>query len=662
MDQILFFFKKLFDSSDWPPRWHCGHWTEFHGWLYLISDLLIWSAYFSIPLVIIKYITRKNDTQFLKLYILFAAFILACGATHFLDAVAFWQPYYRLSALVRFITALLSWTTVYYLIKFLPIAFSLRSQNELQIEITRRVKVEEEMRHLNVMLEQLVDARTLELQKSLKMISDYKYALDESSIVTITDQQGTIKYANENFCKIAKYNSGELVGQNHRIINSGHHSAEFMRDLWVTISDGKIWRGDFKNRAKDGTIYWVDTTIIPFLNDERKPYQHIAIQSDITERETGMEALRRSEMRFRKIFDSKIIGFLFCDSKGNIIEANDFFLDMIGYTREDLAEGRVHWVNMTPPEYAYLDQLALNQIELTGTSQPFEKEYIRKDGSRIPVLLCAASIDGNNTDKSVAYIMDITERKKAEEEIYLLNETLEMKVKDRTIQLEFANKELEAFSYSVAHDLRAPLRAIHGYTNILLSEYSKDFDKEGKEMMNSILSNSKKMGQLIDALLDFSKMGKKELRTSFVDMTQIAGAALQELKNSLLSVTAKITVHPLLPVRADENLIRQVFLNLLSNAIKYSGLTSNPEIEINSYCEETEVVYCIKDNGVGFNMKYSDKLFGVFERLHKGTEFEGTGVGLALVKRIIARHGGRVWANAEMGKGATFYFSLHRSI
>jgi two-component system sensor histidine kinase/response regulator len=145
-------------------------------------------------------------------------------------------------------------------------------------------------------------------------------------------------------------------------------------------------------------------------------------------------------------------------------------------------------------------------------------------------------------------------------------------------------------------------------------------------------------------------------------MTQIAGAALQELKNSLLSVTAKITVHPLLPVRADENLIRQVFLNLLSNAIKYSGLTPNPEIEINSYYEETEVVYCIKDNGVGFDMKYSDKLFGVFERLHKGAEFEGTGVGLALVKRIIARHGGRVWANAEVGKGATFYFSLHKSM
>ena len=201
MNQVFDFFRKLFDYSDWPPRWHCGRWTELHGWLYIVSDLLIWSAYFSIPLVIIKYIAKKNDIRFLKLYILFALFILACGATHLLDAVAFWIPLYRFNALVRFITALLSWTTVFYLVKFLPIAFSLRAPGELEIEIERRKVVEEEIRHLNASLEQLVNERTTELQKSHKMLSDYKYAIDESSIVAITDQTGIITYANENFCK-----------------------------------------------------------------------------------------------------------------------------------------------------------------------------------------------------------------------------------------------------------------------------------------------------------------------------------------------------------------------------------------------------------------------------------------------------------------------------
>jgi PAS domain S-box-containing protein len=493
------------------------------------------------------------------------------------------------------------------------------------------------------------------------MTSDYKYALDESSIVTITDQLGIIKYVNENFCKKTKYSNEELLGQDYRIISSGQYSKEFMGNLWATITNGKIWKGDLKNKAKDGTIYWADTTIVPFLNEEGKPYQHIAIQSDITERKTGVEALNRSETRFRKIFDSKIIGFLFCDSKGNIIEANDFFLDIIGYTREDLVQGHVDWVNMTPPEYVPIDQLALEQIQSTGTSQPFEKEYIRKDGNRVPVLICAASIDGNNPDKSVAYIMDISERKKAEEEIRILNETLEKKVADRTLQLELANKELETFSYSVAHDLRAPLRAIHGYTNILSSEYANNFDNDAKEMMNSVLGNAKKMGQLIDDLLAFSKMGKKKLQVSIIDMNEIADTTLQSLRNSS-SFKAKVTVHTLLPACADKNLILQVFFNLISNALKYSKMKSNPEIEINSFYERDKVVYYVKDNGVGFDMKYSDKLFGVFERLHDATEFEGTGVGLALVKRIITRHGGSVWAEAETGKGAQFYFSLPKKM
>src|SRR5436189_70312 len=153
MNQIIEFFKKLFDSSDWPPRWHCGRWTEFHGWLYIVSDLLIWSAYFTIPIVIIRYISKKQGIQFIRLYFLFAAFILACGATHFFDALAFWIPVYRLNALVRLITGALSWITVFYLIKFLPVIFSLKSQKELEVEIAQRVRAENEARQLNETLE-----------------------------------------------------------------------------------------------------------------------------------------------------------------------------------------------------------------------------------------------------------------------------------------------------------------------------------------------------------------------------------------------------------------------------------------------------------------------------------------------------------------------------
>jgi signal transduction histidine kinase len=237
------------------------------------------------------------------------------------------------------------------------------------------------------------------------------------------------------------------------------------------------------------------------------------------------------------------------------------------------------------------------------------------------------------------------------------NANLERKVKERTVQFEEANKELESFSYSVSHDLRAPLRIINTYTEFLKSDYKDNLDAEGRKMLDAIGTNAKKMDRLIDDLLNLSRLGRKELVVNNVDMTGLVESVIKE-KELFETNQTVIKIGELHPARCDRSLISQVWINLISNAIKYSGKKETPVIEISSQKTSHEIIYRIKDNGVGFDMKYAGKLFGVFQRLHKATDYEGTGVGLALINRIVLRHRGRVWADAAVDKGATFYFAL----
>ena len=237
-------------------------------------------------------------------------------------------------------------------------------------------------------------------------------------------------------------------------------------------------------------------------------------------------------------------------------------------------------------------------------------------------------------------------------------EDMKEKVALRTVQLEAAYKELEAFSYSVSHDLRAPLRAIDGFSRILLRDYADKLDDEGKHLLNVVRESTIRMGRLIDDILQFSRTGRLEINVAKVDMEALAHQAFEELRSSVNSDKLQVEIGPLPPTRGDSVMLHQVFTNLLSNAIKFSRTNESPRIEVSSFLSGDETIYLVRDNGTGFDMKYADKLFGVFQRLHTEDEFEGTGIGLAIVKRIITRHGGRVWAEGEVNKGATVYFAL----
>ncbi|MCW3126550.1 MAG: domain S-box [Bacteroidetes bacterium] len=286
----------------------------------------------------------------------------------------------------------------------------------------------------------------------------------------------------------------------------------------------------------------------------------------------------------------------------------------------------------------------------------FENRQINKAGETIHMSWSARWC----ADDELIYCVgrDDRDKKAVELELHKLNESLELKIKERTDQLEHSMKELEAFSYSVSHDLRAPLRIINGYARLLTGQLKNSPDADSIEFLDAIIDSTKYMGQLIDDLLNLSRLDKEAVNLMEVNMDYMSRLVLQNMQNEDPTITKNVVIHELKSVQCDSSLIKQVWINLISNAIKYSKKTNNPKIEIGSYETDSTVVYYVKDNGAGFDMKFAAKLFGVFVRLHNRTEFEGTGVGLALVNRIVTKHGGKVWANSKVDEGAVFYFSL----
>jgi PAS domain S-box-containing protein len=553
---------------------------------------------------------------------------------------------------------------------FLLLVFGLA----IRREINKSARMRGELRVLNADLEQRVEQRTAALEievsergKTLKELADQKFALDQHAIVAITDVKGTITYVNDKFCSISKYSKDELIGQNHRILNSSHHSKEFFQQMYHTIANGKVWHGEIKNQAKDGSIYWVDTTIVPSVGAEGKPRQYVAIRADITERKRAEDAVKESlassKTALKELADQKfaldqhaIVAIT--DVQGTITYVNNKFCAISQYSKDELIGQNHRILNSSHHPKEFFQQMY--HTIANGEVWHGEIKNRAKDGSIYWVdttIVPTLSSDGKPR-QYVAIRADITERKLAGAEIRKLNDELEHRVIERTAQLEEVNKELESFTYSVAHDLRAPLRHIVGFSGILVEEFGASLSVEAQRYLQRIQDGTRKMGQLVDELLSLARVGRQEANLQQVGLNSIVKEVIGILQPELAGRQVEWRIADLPFVECDPTLLKQVFQNLISNSLKYSRPRPLAVIEIGHTQHNGDSVIFVRDNGVGFNMKYADKLFGVFQRLHRAEDFEGTGVGLATVQRIIKKHQGKVWAEAQLDKGATFYFTL----
>jgi PAS domain S-box-containing protein len=535
---MLEFFRLLFDSSDFPDRWHCGSWSPGLGWLHIISDLVIFGCYVTIPIILIWFRQRRGDIPYPRVFTLFSVFILSCGSVHAVEALIFFDPVYRLLGLLKAVTAVSSLATVAYLVPIVPKLFALRSPRELEREIEQRKQAEAELKALQKDLERQVEERS--------------------------------------------------------------------RDL-------------------------------------------------LHERGRLREALRRiqhSEALLSTAIDAAPSAMALVDGEGKIRLHNREFVELFGYAQEELAA--MHVDDFLPVELragharhrsGYLEAPAKRPMGADASL-----EGLHKLGQRVPLEIGLNPVEFYGESLILVAIVDISERVRAREALAAREETLRR-----------ANHELSEFVYAASHDLQEPLRKVSSFCQLLELEVGDQLGAPAKEYIGYAVDGTQRMQRLIRDLLAYAKVTQGPEDVTSLDVRQLVDEVIDEASVCVREAEPVFRIGELPVVHAQEHLLRQVFANLITNAIKYRRHDRALEIGINASVKSNEARFVVSDNGIGIPIEQRERVFRVFQRLHRKEDIPGSGVGLAVVKKAVERGGGRVWLEETYGGGVSVHFTVPRS-
>jgi len=654
-------------SPDFMPHGFCYLWDPRIVWLHVISDGLIALSYYCIPVILIFFIRKNRDLPFNNIFWMFGTFILACGTTHLMEIWNVWHGSYLLAGVIKAITAAVSVATAAVLVPLVPKVISLPGRirlqevnHDLELEIAERQRTEEVRGRLAAVVESSDDAI---ISKTL---------------------DGTITAWNPGAEKLFGYSSLEAVGKPMRMLLPPERAQEESAILARIGYGERVDHFETVRVRKDGKRVDVSVTISPIKNSSGAIVGASNIARDITEHKRAesdlaqhAEALARSRqeletqtLTLRSVLESMAEGLVAADEQGKFVIWNTAAEKILGLGPTNLPSEK--WTEhyglflpdmMTPFPNDQLPLVLAIQGE-ASTTEMFVRNPELTEGTWIEVSGSPRKDRDGIVNGGVVAFRDVTRRKADEREILRLNEDLELRVTERTAQLEAANKELESFSYSVSHDLRAPLRHIIGFSKMLVEEFGSTLDPAAHHYLERIQAGTQKMGLLVDELLNLARLGRHALNLRPTGLNALVAEVVTILQPDIEGRDKGREVEWLIAdlpqLDCDPVLVTQVFQNLLANALKFTRKRTHAIIEVGCQKEKEsgQAVLMVRDNGTGFSMKYVDKLFGVFQRLHNAEDFEGTGIGLATVQRIVHKHGGRVWAEGEVDKGAAFYFTL----